>query len=188
MKRQAGLTLIEILVAMSLLAILTVMGYRAFGNLLNAREHIMQTGERWIQLARVLRRVEADLQRLPRQPASDDSGQPQTVLQLQGDGQGQALQLQLASQRYPDGEERVWYRAGAGLQWLAGPSGSTPATGSLPLLAGDYRISWRVLAANGQWHTQWPPAVISERPQARALEMRVAMPGDEAVRRVWALP
>lgn len=188
MKRQTGLTLIEILVAMSLLAILTVMGYRAFGNLLNAREHIMQTGERWIQLARVLRRVEADLQRLPRQPATDDSGQPRAVLQLQGDGQGQVLQLQLASQRYPDGEEQVWYRAADGLQWQAGPSGRAIDDSRLPLLGHGYRIAWRVLAANGQWHTQWPPATISERPQARALEMRVAIPGDEAVRRIWALP
>ncbi|MGL6047586.1 MAG: PulJ/GspJ family protein, partial [Vogesella sp.] len=106
MKRQLGMTLIEILVAMSLLAILTVMGYRAFGNLLNAREHIMQTGERWVQLARVLRRVEADLQRLPRQAPTE---QEQPALQLQPAGQGQWLQLRLESSRYPDGQEQVQY-------------------------------------------------------------------------------
>lgn len=188
MKRQAGLTLIEILVAMSLLAILTVMGYRAFGNLLAAREHIMQTGERWIQLARVLRRVEADLQRLPRQPQLNDSGQPRAVLQLQADGQQQSLWLQLASQRYPDGEEQVRYLAGGGLGWQAGPSATTLANASLPLLGSQYRVGWRVLAANGQWYSTWPPQLLNERPLARALEIRVAMPGDEAVRRVWALP
>lgn len=184
MKRQLGMTLIEILVAMSLLAILTVMGYRAFGNLLNAREHIMQTGERWVQLARVLRRVEADLQRLPRQAPSE---QQPPALQLQPAGQGQQLLLRLASSRYPDGQEYVQYRAAAGLGWLAGPATTPPDGEALPLLAGDYRVQWRVLAANGQWYPQWPAADAGS-PHPRALEMRVVVPGDETIHRVWALP
>lgn len=184
MKRQHGMTLIEILVAMSLLSILTVMGYRAFGNLLNAREHIMQTGERWVQLARVLRRVEADLQRLPRRAPTE---QEQPALQLQPAGQGQWLQLRLESSRYPDGQEQVQYRAAGGLGWLAGPAGSAPEGEALPLLGSDYRVQWRVLAANGQWYAQWPTAAAGS-PQLRALEMRVVLPGDETISRVWVLP
>ena len=180
MKRQQGMTLIEILIAMSLLSILTVMGYRAFGNLLSAREHIMQTGERWVQLARVLRRIEGDVQRLPRQwPQPDEV----PALQLNGD----SLLMTLGSARQPDGVETLRYQAGQGLTWQL----QTPPDGTTyPLLATQYQVRWRVLASDGQWHGQWPvPASGSgEKLRARALEIRITMPQDETVQRVWSLP
>lgn len=190
MSGQRGMTLIEILVAMSVLAVLSVLGYRAFANLLLAREQLMQTGERWIQLARVLRRLEAELQRLPRaQPGMDaQSAAASTAgLQLQPVAGGQQLLLRLFSARYPDGEERVQYQATAGLDWRAGPSDSQLAATPFTLLAPGYRVQWRVLAAGGRWYPQWPPQQDA-RARPLALEMQVAIPGDATVRRLWVLP
>lgn len=182
MKRQQGLTLIEILVAMSLMAILTVMGYRAFGNLLLAREHVMQVGEQWVEIARVLRRLESELLRQPRQA---DGARHPAALRLEGGADGQLLDLWLETASNMAGLETVQYRGGAGLRWQVRAEGETASGEVYPLLPANVRASWRVLDGNGQWHASWPPA--GSNAQARALEMRLQLPGEEMVRRVWSL-
>ncbi|UGA39341.1 prepilin-type N-terminal cleavage/methylation domain-containing protein [Chromobacterium haemolyticum] len=88
--RQGGMTLIEILVAMSLLAILSVLGYKAFGSLLISRERLMQTSEQWVDAARAFRRLEGDLtgqMPAPTQGQGPSLGGSQLLLQSDGDGQ-----------------------------------------------------------------------------------------------------
>jgi general secretion pathway protein J len=180
MKRQRGLTLIELLVAMILLAILSVLGYRAFGNLLIARERLMETGTRWVELARAFRRLEGELAELP--PLSQVSnGVPPLMLQL--DGPRQQLVLTRFSVRYQGGREALHYRAdGQGLAWAAGAP--ELAANFLPLLPADSPVHFRVMTASGNWLDSWPVPGES----ARALEMAVTPPGSEPIRRQWALP
>ena len=121
--RQGGMTLIEILVAMSLLAILSVLGYKAFGSLLISRERLMQTSQQWVDAARAFRRLEGDLSgQVPAPTQGQGPSLGASQLLLQSDGDGQTLTLQNFSARYPGGEERISYRAGA--QGSVGP----PAT------------------------------------------------------------
>lgn len=180
------MTLIELLIAMSLLSILTVMGYRAFANLLQAREQLMATGERWVQLARVLRRLEGELLRLPSSSAPGLPGAPALWL-APGEGGGQQLRLQLFSAAYPDGLAALSYDSARGLDWRSAHVGSVAQSDSHRLLDPRYHVSWRVLASDGQWHGQWPPSGISSA-LPRALEMQVQMTQDETVRRLWLLP
>ncbi|QEL56565.1 type II secretion system protein GspJ [Chromobacterium paludis] len=190
-KAQGGMTLLEILVAMSLLAILSVMGYKAFGSLLIARERLMQTGEQWVDAARAFRRLESDLTSLQPQANQADLMQGQTLgastLTLQQDGNGQTLALEAVSTRYPGGMERMIYHADAkGLSWSAGEAGGGQPV-VYPLLGADMKVSWRVLLNDGGWLDAWPSGDAQGR-VARGLEMRVAMPGGRVARRVWVLP
>lgn len=192
MKRpQQGLTLIEILVAMSLLAILSVLGYKAFGSLLIARERLMQTGEHWVQLARVFRRVEGDVARLPTEPppgAQQGSAPQRDRLLLEPDDGGrQRLSLKLFSARYPGGRERITYRGGDGLSWQAADADGGDAGTTYPLLAPGQRVSWEVLLDDGRTLTQWPVPDVETR-RARALLMRVTLAGGQTVHRIWNLP
>jgi len=180
MRRQGGLTLIELLVAMSLLAILSVLGYRAFGNLLIARERLMDSGTRWVELARTFRRLEGELAELS-PLARVNNGVP--PLLLQQDGPRQQLVLRRFSARYAGGSEALRYRAdGQGLAWSAGAPDA--AASFLPLLPADSPVHFRVMAASGNWFDSWP--VPGE--TARALEMAVTPPGSGPIRRQWALP
>lgn len=187
------MTLIEILVAMSLLAILSVMGYKAFGSLLIARERLMQTGQQWVDVARAFRRLEGDLGN--QTPAAQAADLQQGLalggsnLLLQNEADGQTLVLEGVSTRYRSGMERIRYRAGAqGLSWSAADA-SGEAAASYPLLDGAARVRWRVLADDGSWQDVWPPTAGSGATRsARALEMKVLLPGKETARRVWVLP
>ncbi|WP_199154403.1 type II secretion system protein GspJ [Chromobacterium sp. ASV23] len=189
-RKQGGMTLLEILVAMSLLAILSVMGYKAFGSLLIARERLMQTGQQWVDAARAFRRLESDLTGLQPQASQADPMQGQALgastLTLQQDGNGQTLALESVSSRYASGKERVIYHAGAGgLSWSAGDAGGgQPAV--YPLLGAEMKVSWRVLLNDGSWQDAWPSG--GQGLSARGLEMRIAMPGARQVHRLWVLP
>lgn len=176
---QSGMTLIEVLVAMSLLAILSVLGYKAFSNLLIARERLMETSTQWIDLARLFRRIERDLAGLepsqvrvsfsPRLSLDQVSGKPR-------------LTLPIYSALADDGRERIVYQQqAAGLVWS-----STRVEGEFfPLLGAAYQVRWRVLLNDGRWVESWPDASGA---QARALEMRVAQVGIGVVTRLWRLP
>jgi len=176
--RQRGMTLIELLVAMSVLSILTVLGYRAFSALLHSREHLMNTSTQWIELARVFRRVERDLQGVP--PLS--GGRAEIELQLANAPQGARLSLLRTSAWSVSGYERVLYQSSAqGLSWSSSRAGEA----AYPLLAAGYQVDWRLLLDNGRWVERWPDG---EGGQLRALEMRVAHPVVGQVTRLWSLP
>ncbi|WP_047258464.1 type II secretion system protein GspJ [Chromobacterium subtsugae] len=189
---QGGMTLLEILVAMSLLAILSVMGYKAFGSLLIARERLMQTGEQWVDAARAFRRLESDLSGQQPQPSAGDQQQGLALgassLTLLQDGKGQSLVLESVSARYPGGMERISYHAGGGgLSWSAGDAGGGEPI-RYALLGPDMKVSWRVMLNDGSWQDAWPMGDAAQGRVARALEMRVLMPGQQPVRRIWSLP
>lgn len=187
--RQGGMTLIEILVAMSLLALLSVLGYKAFGSLLISRERLMQTSEQWVDAARAFRRLEGDL--TGQMPAPTQGQGPSlggSQLLLQSDGDGQTLTLQSFSARYPGGQERISYHAGAqGLSWAAGDAQGAAPTAYV-LLGKDAAVRWRVMLDDGNWLENWPPREASLARSPRALEMRIRMPGNEWAKRIWPLP
>ncbi|UTH72282.1 type II secretion system protein GspJ [Chromobacterium sp. IIBBL 290-4] len=193
-KTQRGMTLLEILVAMSLLAILSVMGYKAFGSLLIARERLMQTGEQWVDAARAFRRLESDLSGQQPSPTNGDQMLGAMLgassLTLLEEGKGQSLVLESVSARYPGGMERISYQAGEkGLSWSAGSGGSgSEAPIAYTLLGAGMQVSWRVLLNDGSWQNVWPMGDGAQGRVARALEMRVKMPGGKQVHRVWVLP
>jgi len=176
---QSGMTLIEVLVAMSLLAILSVLGYQAFSNLLISRERLMETSAQWIDLARLFRRIERDLAGLEPTQVRAPSRQR---LSLEQAAEGQRLSLPIYSALADDGRERIVYQQqSAGLVWS-----STRVEGEFfPLLSAASQVRWRLLLDDGRWVES-----LSDAPgaQARALEMRVSHVGIGSVTRLWRLP
>lgn len=171
---QRGMTLIELLVAMSLMAILSVLGYKGFSALLITRERLMAVSTQWVDLARVFARLGGELDRLP----GDVPGR----LRLDGDDGRQVLTLQLPSSLLPSGVDTIVYRIDPnGLAW----STARAAGQSFALLDEGFRVQWRVQLADGRWSPSWGGG-NSARP--RLLEMRVTQPGVDTVTRYWSLP
>ncbi|GGY08108.1 PulJ/GspJ family protein [Paludibacterium paludis] len=190
-RRQRGLTLIEILIAMSIMAILSVLGYKAFSNLLIARESLMETSRRWVDLARAFRRVETDLSRLPTEAWLEEArrqGRFAVPLRLSGSEGDASLDLEVYSGLTPQGRERLSYRSGAaGLTWQGQRLGASVASRPYRLFPPGYRVSWRVMSPDGGFVGAWPRDGDSAG-SPRALEMRVVMPDGTAVTRLWNLP
>ncbi|WP_293239445.1 prepilin-type N-terminal cleavage/methylation domain-containing protein [Paludibacterium sp.] len=173
---QTGMTLIELLVAMSLMAILSVLGYKAFSALLISRERLMAVSTQWVDLARVFARMSGEVGVLFPAPGAA------APLRLEGEAGQQALQLALPSSLLASGVDNIVYQAGpAGLEW----STARAAGQRFALLDAGYHVRWRLQLDDGRWVDGWQPGGTG---RPRLLEMQVNSPVTGTITRYWRLP
>jgi general secretion pathway protein J len=177
------MTLIELLVAMSLMAILSVMGYKSFSALLMSRERLMAVSAQWVDLARVFARLGSELGKLTPVSAPSPVPVPQAEgLRLDGEAGGQVLHLALPCNLLAGGVDDIVYRVGPdGVEW----STARAAGQAFPLLGAGYRVHWRLQLDDGQWVEDWHQGA-SGRP--RLLEMQVSHTAFGTITRYWRLP
>lgn len=165
-RRQTGFTLIEILVALAVFAILAALSYGALSQTLTSAEMLNERMDRLQALQRTVRMLHEDLMQLTPRPVRDELGdtlQPalQTslisgfALELTRGGWSNPVvlpraTLQRAAYRIED-DELVRYHWRVLDRTLANePIGVT-------LLDGVQSIVFRFLQSNGEWTEQWPP-------------------------------
>lgn len=178
MKRAAGLTLIELLIALALFSVIGTLCWRATTQMVDGRAAIGDELARWNDIARALQRVESELSALLPTAgvlvrASDDEAAQPLVFVTLGEG---------------DGPARSAFRVESGrLDWLYQPAGDAlQEAETTPLLDGVELLDWRFLAA-GEWSDEWPPegAEADEQPDAVAVELELSDAG--TILRVFAL-
>lgn len=185
-RRARGFTLLEVLVALVLLALFAVTSYRALDSVLGAERHAGAEMARWRALAMAFTRINADLANVvadvepshgaPRglRAEADDAGTLRLDLDrlLPEDAVGG---LQRVGYRYADGtlSRRVW-------QETAG------AANESPILEGLRGLSLRYLDRDGHWYAAWAPEA-GHGALPRAVEMRLLLASGEPLRRVFLL-
>ena len=159
---QRGLTLIELMVALAIFAILGVLSYRALAEVATSNSRLEENFERWRTISRTLQRIDTDLIQVvaPARSSEATPGAPQTgaamILGRAANGGGPELQfLRLDDSR---GVRRVGYRLVDGrldwLRWSSRDAVGEPAVE--PLLANVRGLRWRFLLNNNRIDA-WPP-------------------------------
>ena len=159
---QRGLTLIELMVALAIFAILGVLSYRALAEVATSNSRLEENFERWRTISRSLQRIDTDLIQVvaPARSPETTPGTPQTgaamILGRAANGGGPELQfLRLDDSR---GVRRVGYRLVDGrldwLRWSSRDAVGEPAVE--PLLANVRGLRWRFLLNNNRIDA-WPP-------------------------------
>jgi len=159
---QRGLTLIELMVALAIFAILGVLSYRALAEVATSNSRLEENFERWRTISRSLQRIDTDLIQVvaPARSPETTPGTPQTgaamILGRAANGGGPELQfLRLDDSR---GVRRVGYRLVDGrldwLRWSGRDAVGEPAVE--PLLANVSGLRWRFLLNNNRIDA-WPP-------------------------------
>ena len=182
--RQRGLTLIELMVALAIFAILGVLSYRALSEVVTSRARLDENFERWRAIGRCMQRLDTDLIQVvaPVAGSADANGlgaptaslalaSPAMILGRAASGGGPELQfLRLDETR---GVRRVGYRLSEGrldwLRWSGREAFGEPAVE--PLLDKVRDLRWRFLLNNNRLDA-WPPGDSrSALPDAVILEL-----------------
>lgn len=196
--RQRGFTLVEMLVALTIFALMSVLAYRGLSSVLQTREHLTEDNRRWRDIALTLAQLEQDLNQVVNRPVRDSGdlslpamvGNPQALganeAQLSFSRMGLAWQTGVLAD-----VQRHGYRLNNGtLEQLVWPvldqaPRSEPAV--YPLLERVNRFELRYLDGSGNWQPSWPlPGVAAILPAA--LEVVVELDNGARLTRVFALP
>jgi general secretion pathway protein J len=188
--RQRGLTLIEMLVAIFILAILAVLSYRAVAAMTNATQQVDESGRRFERLADTVDQIDRDLTF-----TSDESS---AGLTLRGDGGATGrpgeLRFPTTASAYRTGQEAapalIGYRLHDGrLEKLVFPqpwmADDQPVVRVLlDRRVKDFRLRFRDRA--GAWYDHWPVQAATGLPSA--VEYRLELNDGGTVTRLVALP
>ncbi len=170
--RNAGFTLIELMVALFIAALMFAMGYGALSQGLKNHETIKDQQARLGALQTTVRLLEQDFVQLTprpvRQPVGDDPAQPalqsgapgtQPVVTLTRDGWANPKGLQRT------GLQRVAYLVEDGTlkreYWTVLDPTLASTTVKRELLTHVKTLSFRFMDANRQWQLQWPPPTVA---------------------------
>jgi len=189
--------LIELLVALVILALLSVAGYRGLDAVLQTREHIAQETRKWQHLAFFFSRLEQDVAQAIHRPAQDQGGlvQPEWIGRAVVVADDEAELTFTRAGTPGEGEkmlapQRIGYRLQQGsivmLRWPFPDQAPRTEPIRYPLLEGVREFHLRHLDLNGNWLEQWPPGgQAGSLPMA--LEAAVTLASGEKVVRVFAL-
>ncbi len=178
-----GFTLVEVLVAIAILALVALLAWRATAAMTDSEMRLNEESVRWQRLDALLTRVEADLRAaVPRAARHGNVVEPPWLLS-QGDAAGNAvLAFTRAGPWSTDepgvGGQRVGYRWRDGnvdaLYWpqIDTPSATDPA--AFGLAGGIARFRVLALGGDGRWSTQWPVRGATELPRAVRVEVTLA--------------
>lgn len=192
-----GFTLLEVLVAMAIFAILSVLAYGGLMVVLDQRSLAEEQTDAWRELQLSLQLLARDLQQLQPRPVRDEIGDRYAPAFHSRPGGSNALEFTRGGWTNPAGLpratlQRVAYRVEDGvllrIYWpaLDRTLNTEPVVSRL---IGDIDdLELRMLDTQGSWHTQWPPAGFAGEGALytlpRAVEVAVESP---RFGRVWRL-
>ena len=195
--RQRGFTLVEMLVALTIFALMSVLAYRGLNAVLQTREHLTEDNRRWRDIALTLAHLEQDMSMVVNRPVRAGSGRspPALVGDPQALGANDAqLSFSRMGMAWQTGVladvQRHGYRLNNGtLEQLVWPVlDRAPLTEPVvhALRERVNRFELRYLDGRGNWQPRWPLPGVAALPAA--LEVVLELDGGVAVTRVFALP
>jgi general secretion pathway protein J len=190
---QSGLTLVELIVAVALLALVTVIAYRGLDSMMRANDRTLEETERWRAVTLLLERLAADVSQPARRRVRGAAGEflPAWWDRVLPDPPGTDSQFEF-SRKSPPGqdESRLGYRLREGnvelLVWRVLDRAPAASAEVYPLLGNVSALRFRHMDARGVWQDSWP--VTDAEPLPRAIAVELTLAEGPTITRIFALP
>ena len=194
----AGFTLLEILVALIIFSLMSVMAYRGLTTVLQTRAHLAQENQKWRAVAMLFARMEKDLSMLVKRPIRDpgDLSAAALIGKTNAVDEQDAL-LMFTRMGLPEqanalaGPLRFAYRlrndSVEQLIWpvLDAAPRSAPSVNILLEQVTSFELHY--LDRLGAWHATWPLAGNSQ-DLPSAVQVTLELKSKERITRLFALP
>lgn len=182
---QRGLTLIELMVALSIFAVLGLLAYRALAAATLGEARLAAGTQRWQALARSLRVIDGELLEAVTASGGAAATPAMQLIPAGPDGPGEFRFLRLDPTR---GVRRVGFRLREQrLEWLRWEDrDSTGAPAVTPLLEAVQGLRWRFIQ-NGTRLDLWPAGNLQNNRLPAAVVVEIELPDLGRFERVFAL-
>jgi general secretion pathway protein J len=192
-----GFTLLEVLIAVAIVAVIALLGYRALAALSDAETHLAAESTRWRTLDLFFARLEGDMrQAVPRSARSGAIREAPWlgfIADPGGNGGDSALAFSRAGPEFNlepgSAGQRLGYRLRNGaVEVLYWPSYDRPQDAqptSYALLADVTRFRLTYLARDNAWVDSWPVPGDTDLP--RAVRVQLTLSSGETIERWLAL-
>ena len=195
-----GFTLLELLVALAIFALIAIMAYSGLGVVLTTHQQTNQHASQLAHLQKTLLWLERDIEQHVARPIRNQYGDRQVALQ----GTVASLELTRAGWRNPTQQKRSSLQRVAyqledetlqRLYWSVLDRAQDTQIKKMDLLNGIKEIQLRYLDGGLHWHQQWPSAnynVPTEEPNnlmmLKAIEVTLTVVGWGQITRLFRVP
>ncbi|MDH5264489.1 MAG: type II secretion system minor pseudopilin GspJ [Betaproteobacteria bacterium] len=197
MRRDRAFTLVELLIALAIFALLSAFAFRGLAVLMDSREALDRDSRKWRDVALFVGRFERDVQAALDRPATGPSGTPQgpisSLLDLGGTTASGLALTRAGATLYANelaAPQRVGYRLAGGrvdrLAWPGVDAGPRAEAAATPVLENVRSLGFRFLDRNFEWRRDW--ALPATQGMPLAVEMTLELAGGEKIVRIVDIP
>lgn len=194
--RTAGFTLLELLIALSIFALVSVIAFSGLQASIDSRERTTIQADRLVAIQKAFNFMRQDFEQAVNRPVRDQLGQldPQNAFQTALDGIALTRAGRYVYQFERSSLERIAYGVKDGKlirgRWDAVDPSNEPNIDELELLEDVESVAFRFLTADKEWVEQWPPlntgGQAAQLPHAVDVALELADYG--AINRIFVLP
>lgn len=195
--RARGFTLLEVLVALGVFAIVTLLAWKGLDLMTTAKARLDGEMRRWRELELVFERVGMDLTQIAPRNWTDTDGKLRSAIQGSVSNEGANCQLDLLRFGNDNQPLHPRYRVADGrltLQFLPfnrGEAASAPAQGEAeawPLLEGVSRCELSFIDEDNTPLTRWPKEDLADMARPNGLRLRLTLEGRGTFERIYYIP